>query len=256
VAFFIVVPEICVDNLGFAQRIYLFTSFPVSTSIAAQIEDLLPQTQCTKCGYPSCHLYANAIASGEASYNQCPPGGQQGVERLAQLLNLPVIALDSSRGAERERPVAIIDEAFCIGCTLCIQACPVDAIIGAPKQMHTVIASLCTGCDLCVAPCPVDCIAILPVTEGKTGWDAWSQEQANSARQQFEFRTMRLAREKRENDERLAAKAAAKLKALELEPALSEEEIRSKERKKAVIAAAMERARLKKIAAEAEQNQS
>jgi RnfABCDGE-type electron transport complex B subunit len=152
VAFFIVVPEICVDNLGFAQRIYLFTSFPVSTSIAAQIEDLLPQTQCTKCGYPSCHLYANAIASGEASYNQCPPGGQQGVERLAQLLNQPVIALDTSRGAERERPVAIIDEAFCIGCTLCIQACPVDAIIGAPKQMHTVIASLCTGCDLCVAP--------------------------------------------------------------------------------------------------------
>jgi len=224
----------------------------VSNTLAANIEQLLPQTQCTKCGYPSCHQYAVAIAEGKANYNQCPPGGLEGVVRLATLLQQPVIALDTTRGKERPRPVAIIEEAFCIGCTLCIQACPVDAIIGAPKQMHTVIADQCTGCDLCVAPCPVDCIVMVPVTQKKTGWGAWSEQQAQKARQQFEFRNQRLQREKRENDARLTAKAAAKLKALEEEPAQSAEEIQQKERKKAIITAAIERARLKKLQAESE----
>ena len=144
-------------------------------TLADRIEDLLPQTQCTKCGYPACRPYAEAVANGEANYNQCPPGGAEGIARLAALLGKPVIPLNSANGVERPRPLAVIDEQVCIGCTLCMQACPVDAIVGAPKQMHTVIAELCTGCDLCVPPCPVDCIAMPPVTGEATGWDAWSQ---------------------------------------------------------------------------------
>ncbi|HJV86701.1 MAG TPA: electron transport complex subunit RsxB [Noviherbaspirillum sp.] len=214
--------------------------------LADQIEDLLPQTQCTKCGYPACRPYAEAVASGTASYNQCPPGGAQGIARLATLLGKPVIPLNPINGIERPRPVAVIDESLCIGCTLCIQACPVDAIIGAAKQMHTVIPDLCTGCDLCVAPCPVDCIAMIDVTPGKTGWDAWSQEQADAARQRHAFHVLRLRRDKEENDARLAAKAAAKLKTVEAESTLTSEEKAAQERKRAIIQAAMERARLKK----------
>ncbi len=153
-----------------------------TTALADTLLALLPQTQCTKCGYPDCRSYAQAMASGEAGYNQCPPGGQEGVARLAQALQQPVIPLNPTHGVERSRPVAYIDEARCIGCTLCIQACPVDAIIGAPKQMHTVLAADCTGCDLCIAPCPVDCISLLPVTGTATGWAAWSLEQAQQAR--------------------------------------------------------------------------
>ena len=142
--------------------------------------------------------------------------------------------------------MAVIDEALCIGCTLCIQACPVDAIVGAAKQMHTVLPSLCTGCDLCVAPCPVDCIAMVDVTPGKTGWDAWSQGQADAARERHDFRTFRLQRGREENDVRLAAKAVAKLKEVEAESTLTQEEKMEQARKKAIILAAMERARLKK----------
>ncbi|WP_316685081.1 electron transport complex subunit RsxB [Undibacterium sp. Jales W-56] len=222
----------------------------MSAPLADQLENLLPQTQCTKCGYPACRPYAEAIAEGKASYNQCPPGGQEGVNRLAQLLGKPSIPLNISHGHERVRSVALIDEAFCIGCTLCIQACPVDAILGAAKQMHTVLPSLCTGCDLCVAPCPVDCISMVEVTPGKTGWDAWTQSQADQARQRFHARELRLKREKQENDDRLAAKAVAKLQALESEATLTPEEIAARDRKKAVIAAAIERARLKKMDAD------
>ena len=221
-----------------------------SVSLAIQLEALLPQTQCTKCGYPSCHDYAVAMAAGHASHNQCPPGGEQGIALLADALGLPVIPLNQEHGAERERPVAVIEEAYCIGCTLCIQACPVDAIVGAAKQMHTVIPELCTGCDLCVAPCPVDCISMISVTPGKTGWSAWSEQQANQAKTAYDSRTVRLQREKYENEQRLAAKAAAKLQALEAEAAITAEEQASKDRKKAIIAAAIERARLKKLEAE------
>lgn len=215
-------------------------------TLADRIEDLLPQTQCTKCGYPACRPYAEAVADGTASYNQCPPGGAEGIARLASLLGKTVIPLNPVNGVERPRPVAVIDEALCIGCTLCIQACPVDAIVGAAKQMHTVVNALCTGCDLCVAPCPVDCIAMVDVTPGRTGWAAWSQEQADAARERHQFRVARLRREKEENDARLAAKAAAKLKAVEAEATMSPEEKAAAERKKAIIQAAMERARLKK----------
>ena len=177
-----------------------------SKTLADQIEDLLPQTQCTKCGYPACRPYAQAIAAGEANYNQCPPGGQEGVVRLASLLGMPVIALNLDNGVERPRPLAIIDENLCIGCTLCLQACPVDAIIGAAKQMHTIIPELCTGCDLCVPPCPVDCIAMVPVTGEKTGWDAWSQQEADAARERHDWRLARLARERNAAEARKAAR--------------------------------------------------
>lgn len=222
------------------------TSINTVPELADQIEDLLPQTQCTKCGYPACRPYAEAIAEGLASYNQCPPGGEEGVKRLATLLGRPVIPLNPVHGIERARPVAVIDESACIGCTLCIQACPVDAIVGAAKQMHTVIPELCTGCDLCVPPCPVDCITMLPVTADKTGWAAWSQDLADAARVRHDSRAIRLEREKEENDARLAAKAAAKLKELDNESALSAEEKTEKERKRAIIQAAIERARIQK----------
>ncbi|MFZ6814351.1 electron transport complex subunit RsxB [Undibacterium sp. Rencai35W] len=228
----------------------------MSPTLADQLENLLPQTQCTKCGYPACRPYAEAIAEGKANYNQCPPGGQEGVNRLAQLLGKPRIPLDISHGLERVRPVAVIDEAYCIGCTLCIQACPVDAILGAAKQMHTVLPSLCTGCDLCVAPCPVDCISMVDVTPGKTGWNAWTPDQADQARQHFHARELRLKRDAQENDDRLAAKAVAKLAALADEPALSAAESAERDRKKAIIAAAIERARLKKLDADTDKNKS
>ncbi len=221
-------------------------SSPSDKSLADQLEDLLPQTQCTKCGYPACRPYAEAMADGSASHNQCPPGGIEGVARLAHVLGKKVIPINPVNGIERPRPVAFIDEALCIGCTLCIQACPVDAIVGAAKQMHTIVSDLCTGCDLCVAPCPVDCIAMIEVTPGKTGWDAWSQAQADAARERHDFRTARLQREKEENDARLAAKAAAKLKEVQSETPISDAEKAEQARKKAIIQAAIERARLKK----------
>lgn len=232
-------------------------NFIVSSSaaltLADQIENLLPQTQCGKCGYPACRPYAEAIAEGNANYNQCPPGGAEGIARLAQLLEQPLLPLNPANGIERSRTLAVIDEAVCIGCTLCIQACPVDAIVGAAKQLHTVLADECTGCDLCVAPCPVDCIAMVDVTPGRTGWAAWSQAQADEARSQHDFRSFRLHREKQENDARLAAKAAAKLKEVEATEALTPQEKTEQERKKAIIQAAIERARVKKEQAAKEQ---
>ena len=214
-------------------------------SLADRIEDVLPQTQCTKCGFDGCRPYAEAIAAGTAEINQCPPGGTEGIARLSTVTGHKVIPLNPVNGLERPRAVAYIDESLCIGCTLCIQACPVDAIVGAAKLMHTVAPSLCTGCDLCVTPCPVDCIVMYPVTE-TTGWAAWSQADADAARERHDFRTMRLKRDKQENDARLAAKAEAKLAAVQaLDPA-DEAAAAEKERKRAIIAAAMERARLKK----------
>ncbi len=157
-----------------------------------------------------------------------------------------MIPLNPANGVERPRPVALIDEALCIGCTLCIQACPVDAIVGAAKQMHTVIPELCTGCDLCVAPCPVDCIAMVEATPGRSGWEAWSQPQADAARQRFNRRQTRLRREAQENEARLAAKAAAKLQELAGETPQTPQQQAEAARKKAIIQAAIERARLRK----------
>jgi electron transport complex protein RnfB len=134
-----------------------------------KIDAVLPQTQCGQCGYPGCKPYATAIASGEADINKCPPGGEEGIHKLADLLGVEFKPFGEGT-QPRPKAVAFIDENTCIGCTLCIQACPVDAISGAAKQMHTVIAAECTGCELCVAPCPVDCISMVPLPQGIQSW--------------------------------------------------------------------------------------
>lgn len=137
-------------------------------SVAERINTVLPQTQCAQCGYPGCRPYAEAIAAGDAPINQCPPGGEQTIEQLAQLLDRPVLPLNHEFGETKPEVVAWIDEPACIGCTLCIQVCPVDAIVGAGKYMHTVITADCTGCELCIPPCPVDCIGLLPANRTTT----------------------------------------------------------------------------------------
>jgi electron transport complex protein RnfB len=153
--------------LGFAAVRFKVDGDP----LADKIDAILPQTQCGQCGYPGCRPYANAIANGEAEINRCPPGGQTTIIALADLLGREPIPLDAEVGEEKEtKTVAVIDENTCIGCTLCIQACPVDAILGAAKQMHTVIEKECTGCELCLPPCPVDCIDMVPVQEDILHW--------------------------------------------------------------------------------------
>jgi Na+-translocating ferredoxin:NAD+ oxidoreductase subunit B len=159
-------------------------------SVADRIDALLPQTQCTKCGYQGCRPYAEAIAAGEAEINQCPPGGAAGIDALAQLLDRAAIPLNPMNGSERPLTVAVIDESRCIGCTLCIPACPVDAIIGSAKRMHAVIASQCTGCDLCLPPCPMDCITMVPVVPPRV----WSTTDRLAARERHEARRERLQR--------------------------------------------------------------
>ena len=138
--------------------------------LIARIDAILPQTQCGQCGFPGCKPYATAIAEGRADINQCPPGGDAGVRALADLMGMEYKPLNAENGVEKPKSVAFIDEATCIGCTLCIQACPVDAILGAAKHMHTIIASECTGCELCLAPCPVDCITMEPIGETPDNW--------------------------------------------------------------------------------------
>jgi Na+-translocating ferredoxin:NAD+ oxidoreductase subunit B len=213
---------------------------------ADQIDALLPQTQCTKCGYAGCRPYAEAIAAGAAEIDQCPPGGEAGIEHIARLLGRPAKPLNPAHGAAGPRSVALIDEAACIGCTLCIQACPTDAIVGAPKRMHTVLLAECTGCELCVAPCPVDCIRILPLAAVVSLGAASMREEieapvaAHAGRwsRRYAARRARIAREDEERARRLAEKAEAKLRMLEHAP-----EDPQRERKRAAVQAALERAR-------------
>ena len=206
-----------------------------------RLDAALPQTQCTRCGYPDCRSYAEAMASGAADINRCPPGGAEGIVRLARIMGRDPLPLDVGRGTEGPRALAVIDEAWCIGCTLCIKACPVDCIVGAPKLMHTVIDQLCTGCELCVPVCPVDCIAMLPVTPGKSGWQAWSEPQADEARGRYAFHQLRMEREQRENNERLAARAQSKLADLGQHSGITDPAALAA--KRAVIDAALKRAR-------------
>lgn len=190
-------------------------------NLAERIDALLPQTQCTRCGYPSCMDYANAIAGGEADINQCPPGGATGIAALAHLLGREPLPLNPANGAEKPREIALIDEEACIGCTKCIQACPVDAIVGASKLMHTIIADECTGCELCIAPCPVDCIAMIPATKP-----------ANA--EKYRARYLAHSQRERRRDEELAAELAAR---------------KSKVDAGDTVAAALARARAKKAGA-------
>ncbi|WP_448652733.1 electron transport complex subunit RsxB [Pseudomonas fluorescens] len=221
-------------------------------NLIQRIDALLPQTQCGKCGHPGCKPYAEGIAQGEA-INKCPPGGQETIAGLAHLLRVPVMELDTSRG-EAPAQIAYIREAECIGCTKCIQACPVDAIVGAAKLMHTVIIDECTGCDLCVAPCPVDCIemrpatSVLPIVGGLAANDHQRHERGlkrDRARRRFEQRNARLQREEAHKlAERLArAKRSAPVASMPVDSAQAAKEAAVK---KAKITVAMSRAQLHK----------
>ena len=163
--------------------------------LAERIHSALPQTQCTRCGFPDCAAYAEAIADGAAAINQCPPGGAAGIARLAAITAQPGRPLNADNGSESPRAVAVIDEAWCIGCTLCLPVCPTDAIVGSNKYMHTVIEPRCTGCELCVAVCPVDCISMENVTQDRTGWQAWSQALADQALERYQFHRLKAARQ-------------------------------------------------------------
>ena len=177
-------------------------------SLAERINDALPQTQCTRCGFPDCKAYAKAIALDNVPINQCPPGGLEGIAVLSQITGRPALPLNPDNGTEGPMTVAVIDEAWCIGCTLCIKACPTDAILGSNKVMHTVIEAACTGCDLCLPVCPVDCIEMVPISNERTGWSAWSAELAQQARHRYEARQLRLLLEPAQEDKEVPGKQA------------------------------------------------
>jgi Na+-translocating ferredoxin:NAD+ oxidoreductase subunit B len=207
--------------------------------LAARLHAALPQTQCTRCGYPDCAAYAQALADNTANINQCPPGGAEGVLRLAALTGRPVLLLNPENGVEAPRHMAVIDEDWCIGCTLCLDACPTDAIVGGNKRMHTVIEAYCTGCELCIPVCPVDCIALENVTGAHTGWQAWSATQARQALDRYKLHSERVSREagllpKTPETDAFAAQNTASTPPAAADPA---------QRKRAVIDAALARAR-------------
>ena len=189
-----------------------------------KIDAILPQTQCGQCGFPGCKPYAIAISEGHADINQCPPGNEEGIQKLADLLGVKPKPLNPAHGLPKPKSIAFIDEQICIGCTFCIQACPVDAIVGAAKKMHTVISTECTGCELCIAPCPVDCISMLPLRKQivdaeyepyLTGdkmlvrENEMKKKAADRARVRYEHRLKRLEYEKEEKAERLSKQTKA-----------------------------------------------
>ena len=211
------------------------------------IDALLPQTQCTKCGYSGCRPYAEAIVRGAADINQCPPGGVATIRSLAALLGREFKPLNPANGVEQVQAAALIDEGWCIGCTLCIQACPVDAIAGAPKQMHTVLLEYCTGCELCVPPCPVDCIHMVEAEElrcrGAVLTDPTPREHAERARARYAFHQVRLAGESVKRAVTRIAEVEGKLEGL-----AQEHVTHGRERKRAAVQAAPERARARRAA--------
>ena len=205
---------------------------PTTTGLARRIDALLPQTQCTRCGYPDCAAYADAIALEGTPINQCPPGGAEGVARLATLTGRPALPLNTDHGMEGPRAVAFIDEDWCIGCTLCLEACPTDAIVGGNKRMHTVIEVHCTGCELCIPVCPVDCILLENASGEATGWAAWSAAQAAAALARYTAHRQRLGAA-------CTPPSAAALSAQDQAPVQAE----TTDTKQSTIAAALARAR-------------
>lgn len=197
--------------------------YAAASDFADRIDALLPQTQCTRCGYPDCRAYAEAIALGVADVNRCPPGGEPTLETLARLTGRAVRPIDPACGTVGPQQIAVIDELACIGCTLCIQACPVDAIVGAPRRMHAVLPTLCSGCELCVAPCPVDCIAMVPAA------GPWTADAATAARMRYEQRKARLSRRERIAQRRADARSTT-----------------TRSERKAAVAAALVRARARR----------
>lgn len=218
-------------------------------ALAERLNAALPQTQCTRCGYPDCAAYAHAMASGEAAINQCPPGGAEGIARLAALTGQLPIALNPVHGVEGPRSVAVVDETWCIGCTLCLKACPTDAILGSNKSMHTVITPYCTGCELCIPVCPVDCIQLENVSGDRTGWAAWSKTEAESARDRYKFHSTKARRDAGINAIRLEKKAEMKLADLASHSLHTDPVVLDKKRQ--IIEAALARARARKSTGDA-----
>ncbi len=216
----------------------------LNQSLIDAIDAVLPQTQCRKCGFSGCRPYAEAIAAGRADINQCPPGNQQGIAKLAQLLDIPLKPLNIAHGHPKPPSVVRIDEQLCIGCTLCIQSCPVDAIVGAPKQMHTIIAAECTGCELCIAPCPMDCIDLVVIEPRKL--DDLPQSTADRARARYYMRQQRLKYENTTHKKTTAQTGA-------IDGLLGPVEM-AERRKKMIIQTALERA--KTIQSQAEKKTS
>ncbi|KAF1047269.1 electron transport complex subunit RsxB [Xylophilus sp.] len=214
------------------------------TLLALRIDTALPQTQCTRCGYPDCAGYAQAVAAGEAGINQCPPGGEEGIRRLAAITGRPPAPLSAEHGIEGPRTVAWIDEDWCIGCTLCLKACPTDAIAGANKRMHTVIEQWCTGCERCIPVCPVDCIHLDNASGERTGWAAWSAADAAWARERYGLHAERQRREERENAQRLQSQAQAKLADIAAHSSLTDPAVL--DRKRSLIEAALARAKARR----------
>lgn len=204
-----------------------------------KIDAILPQTQCRKCGFTGCRPYAEAIAEGHADINQCPPGGQQGIQKIAELLGIPTKPLNTTHGYPRSNQlVAWIDERLCIGCTFCIQSCPVDAIVGAPKQMHTVIADECTGCDLCIAPCPMDCIHMISINNKVTDSvslpvDIIKKQAADRARSRYQYRLKRIACDKQADHKSHTEEFVQSPQAVQ---------VNAEARKQTIVAAALKRA--------------
>ena len=214
----------------------------------------LPQTQCTRCGYPDCAQYAIAIAQGEAEINQCPPGGQAGIERLATITGRPIVTLNPANGLEAPRQVAWIDESWCIGCTLCLPVCPTDAIYGSNKHMHAVIEEHCTGCGLCLPVCPVDCIEMEEISGNLTGWQAWSAKEADHARDRYAAHITRLAEQAPETQTDHAAQAHARAVDTTHDESTNPKATDEESRKKSMVQAALARAQALKFKATGRDN--